>query len=197
MRKRNITASERVDLPEWAQLMDMHWNFSAVKSVEDAQQWERELRHPSNFGLQNEPDGEDLADAVRYLSGPKCRQSKCPTLRELIIAVRVLRREARHGACMPTDKPEGDRASIEAAMIKLGDHESRWDWLCDHVRDLQTADAIKDWAEDRWPGFVQAVIEYKQDMMRRHGSAWRVVFSGPQQTIEAPRRDVLRVGGAA
>ena len=183
---------------DWSALLIRYWGYcSWIKSKSDVDDAVEELQHDSNFGRRYAPDRDELCAAIRHLAGPEGHQSKCPTLRDIIIAVRVLRKQSRTGAGSPLDATDSDPESIQAAMTRMHDHESRWDWLCDHVRDLQTADAIKDWAEDRWPGFVNASIEYKREMMRRHGSAWRVVFSGPQHAIEAPRRDVARIGGAS
>lgn len=76
----------------WSALLGQYWTCSWLKSPQDVDAAATELRE--TFRTRS-PDNDELVRAVRWLAGPENKQAKCPTLRELVRAVAILRKKDR------------------------------------------------------------------------------------------------------
>ena len=142
-------------MPEWVRLTAAYWTFPIARNSSEMDLLKKELHIA--FGDRYAPNEGELADAVRYMAGPDGRQAKCPTLREVIIAVRVLRknRESSINGMQPGQDPVSD---VKTAMLKARTWIDRWNIMCqasfysDTTRDLelQEIEAVNLWASQRW-----------------------------------------------
>jgi hypothetical protein len=102
--------------PDWVRLTALYWQWPMVRSQSELDMALREFERTFRA---NPIDDVELCNAVRWLSGPENRQDKCPTLRELIRAVCILRKQDR------VDFDHG--AKIESCRLCLDG------WVTDHI----------------------------------------------------------------
>jgi hypothetical protein len=86
-------------MQEWTEKMRQHWNCHWLRSGDDVAEASAVEDMRTAFGTP--PSNDEVCRAILYLSGPKVRQEKCPTLRELIRAVAILRKQDRDAAQPP------------------------------------------------------------------------------------------------
>ncbi len=77
----------------WTVLVGQYWHTAWLRNETDAEVAANEVR--SFFGERNQPSNDELCNVIRWMAGPANRQEKPPTLRELIRAVCIRRKEAR------------------------------------------------------------------------------------------------------
>jgi hypothetical protein len=138
----------------WTSLINKYWTCSWLKSEQDAHDVVQELRTVFD---RYTPDNEELCDAIRWLAGPDNKQAKCPTLRELIRAICILRKDRRENA-QGQQQGQDVMSDVKAAMLRATTWLQRWDIMCDAKSmigasrnlDNREQDAVYDWACQRW-----------------------------------------------
>jgi hypothetical protein len=78
---------------EWPKLLSMNWpSVSWLRTDQDIDAAAEEIRVTMN---RNAPSNDELCAVIRWMAGPECRQEKAPSLRELIRAVYIRRKQNR------------------------------------------------------------------------------------------------------
>jgi len=86
---------------DWITLLKQYWDCFWLRTEQDVDAAEGELQQRfKNLHAW------EIVEAVRWLAGPDNKQKKCPTLRELCIAIGVLRKQARQRNEAPIDGEE-------------------------------------------------------------------------------------------
>lgn len=142
-------------MPEWVRLTAAYWTFPIARNRAEMDLLMKELHIA--FGDRYAPNEGELADAVRYMAGPEGRQAKCPTLREVIIGVRMMRKgnDANINGMAQGQDPVSD---VKTEMLKARTWLDRWNIMCqasfyaDISRDLdlQEIESVNTWASQRW-----------------------------------------------
>ena len=78
---------------DWPKLLLMNWPAATwARTNLDIEDAAEEIRHTIH---RDPPSNDELCAALRWLSGPECKQEKPPSLRELIRAVFIRRKQGR------------------------------------------------------------------------------------------------------
>jgi hypothetical protein len=147
-------ATANDSMPEWIRLTAAYWTFPIAKNDCELSMIEREL---DKYFDRYRPSNEELCDAIRWLAGPDNKQAKCPTLRELIRAICILRKDRRENA-QGQQQGQDVMSDVKAAMLRATTWLQRWDIMCDAKSmigasrnlDNREQDAVYDWACQRW-----------------------------------------------
>ena len=76
---------------EWPKLLNMHWtNIPWLRTDSDIQAAGEEIRTVMG---RNAPGNDELCATIRWMAGPEGKQPKAPSLRELIRAVYINRKD--------------------------------------------------------------------------------------------------------
>jgi hypothetical protein len=76
---------------QWAKLLKMNW--PAISWIHDQNDVDEAASEILKVIHRNPPDNAELCEAIRWLAGPENKQAKAPSLRELIRAVFICRKE--------------------------------------------------------------------------------------------------------
>lgn len=114
MARLRAATEDGVTLPEWARLMAGYWTYPSARTQAEVSMFELEIERTIT---RNTPGDGELCNAIRWLAGPENRQEKCPTLRELIRAIFILRKKQREADAPP---PEMDGDGVCASCYSTG-----------------------------------------------------------------------------
>jgi len=90
---------------QWPEVLSMYWNVKWLQSESDVEIASKEIRI---FFEDNAPTNAEMCGVIRWLASPACKQDRPPTLRELIKAVCIVRKNNR---TMP-DSPDKAKCAI-------------------------------------------------------------------------------------
>jgi hypothetical protein len=89
-------------MQDWPQKLRQHWQCHWLHDGDDAAETSATEDIRMAFGKEA-PGNEEICRAILHLSGPKAKQDRCPTLRQLIITIAVLRKQAREAGAPDAD----------------------------------------------------------------------------------------------
>ena len=167
----------------WTAVLGQYWSCPWLRAESDVAVATEELRETFRG---NTPDNKELVAAIRWLAGPDNQQDRCPTLRELVRSIAILRKRERSAL----NKDIGSDARVakaKSAMLRAATFRERWDLLCKtcHTNDeLRVAEAwaVATWGQ-QWVTSVAAIkLEYSREWREARG---RLISS------MAERRDTM------
>jgi hypothetical protein len=151
---------------DWTAVLGQYWSCPWLRAESDVAVATEELRETFRGCT---PDNKELVSAIRWLAGPENQQDRCPTLRELVRAISILRKRDR--PAMNTDiGPDARVAKAKSAMLRAATFGERWDLLCKTCHTDDEFRVAEAWAVATWgQQWVKSVAAIKGEYMRE----WR------------------------
>ena len=177
----------------WTRLLKMHYpRVTWLRTEDDAEAAISEIRHTIRH---NPPGPEELCAAIRWLAGPEGRQEHAPSLRDLIRAIFIMRKNAREEAqgydAGLTHNLDAYNRTVCRELAAAADHGARWDILCDPPKhaglparpERYDPAEIFEWAARRWSDFGDAAMVIKRAMQAES----QRILGGVVAALEAGR----------
>jgi len=134
----------------WSELIPMYWDKCYwLRSDDEVFVAAEEIK---NRFPNNPPDNEELVQVIRWMASAEGKQTKCPTLRELIRAICICRKIRREQEMerignTPANNQDAQENEIKQAMRYARNRVEAWDALCSMpLNDENRRFAIEEWA---------------------------------------------------